>query len=84
MWGHKSLGPWEQDLYYDESVGHHALGGVSCETVSLPLLSHLMWPFYLLSGGGVQVAFGSFSEDIVPCVAVGVLCSWEEVSSGSL
>lgn len=39
-------------------------------------------PFILCCGGVVQLAFRSFSDGIVPYVAIYLLCSWEEVSAG--
>ena len=39
--------------------------------------------FILFCVNTVQLAFSSFSEGNIPHIAVGLLCLWEEVSSGS-
>lgn len=75
MWEHKSFGPWEQDLYYDEAwVGFLMRWCLSYSTQCGPSI--------FCCGGAILLAFGSFSEEIVQCVVVDLLCSWEEASSG--
>lgn len=39
-------------------------------------------PSILRCGCAVQLAFRCFTWGIVSCVAIGLLCKWEEVSSG--
>lgn len=50
--------------------------------LSLSHFSVSLFSFAQFEGVG-QLVFRSFSEDIVPYVAVDLVCLWEEVSSGS-
>lgn len=64
-------------------VGCCTGGGVFGDTASLPLLPVSVWSFSLCYGGAVQLVFRSFSEEIDPHVAAGLVCPWEDMSSGS-
>lgn len=77
LWG------WSPGLGCTDSLFVRPLPVVGChaaETTSLPLLPILMWPFYPLLGGLVQLVFRSFSEGTVPQITVVFTCLWEEVS----
>ena len=39
--------------------------------------------FILHCGGAIQLGFRSLSQGMDPCVAIDLLCPWEDVSSGS-
>ena len=58
-------------------------GGYGKKTPSLPYPSQC-GPFLICScEGATQLLFSSFSEEIVPCVSVDLVCTWEAVSSKS-
>lgn len=65
---HNPLSPLGQLLYYELllTVGHHTWSGVSCETVSLPLLFPYILSFYPYFTDTAKLSFRSFSEGIVP------------------
>lgn len=58
--------------------------GALCQIVSRLFLPAWMWTISRLGMLGVaQPAFRYFPEKAAPCVAVDVVCLWEEVPSGS-
>lgn len=69
---------------------HPSNWGLSCLGWGF-LQDHVLHLFYLSPCGplilcgryAIQVVFRSFSQGIIPCVTVDLLCSWEEVSSES-
>lgn len=64
-------------------VGCCTGSGVFGDTASLPLLPVSVWSLSLCYGGAIQLVFRSFSQEIDPYVAVGLVCLWKEMSSGS-
>ena len=59
-----------------------AKDGVWGKIMPLLLLPVSMQPLYSLLWQAFQLIFRSFPERVAPYVAVDLLCTWEEVSSG--
>lgn len=79
--GHNSLTPQGRAPDYGLLFLRWAFLARLCLHLSYPFQ---YGPFTLCLGSPVQVAFRSFSEEIIPYVAVEMLCLWEKVSSRSL
>ena len=80
-----SLDPQEDlDLWDPSWLSVATLGVVFWVRLCL-CVSYLLWcgPFTTCCERAVQLLFRSFSERIVPYVVADLMCSWEEMSSGS-
>lgn len=79
--GHKSLSP-QGEVFVKSLVIVALVGGILVRPgLCLPYTS-LCDCFILCCGRAISLVFKSFSEEIIPCVAVDFSCPLKEVCSG--